>query len=204
MTPSQKVLAIVVLACLGLALPSPASADIIFQDNFNAENGGVGQLNYNSFANWNVNFGTVDLIGNGFFDFLPGNGLYVDLDGSTLDPGVLSTKQSFDPGSYRLEFDLFGSRRGDTNQVTVALDGWFETFTLNSDDSLHVVREFDTTFTSPLAFANSPLIGQGDNVGAILDNVTLTQIPEPATLVLLGVGAAGLYVFGRRARARTA
>ena len=52
-------------------------------------------LNYTGFANWTVYSGTVDLIGNGSYDFLPGDGLYVDLDGSTSDAGVLTTKQSF-------------------------------------------------------------------------------------------------------------
>jgi hypothetical protein len=50
------------LAVLGLiALARPASAVVIFSDNFNTENGCVGTLNYNNFANWTVSNGTVDL-----------------------------------------------------------------------------------------------------------------------------------------------
>ncbi len=82
---------------------------ILFQDDFNSENGGSGALNYNSFANWDVTDGTVDLIGTNFYDFHPGNGLYVDLDGSTSNAGVLTTKQEFTYQMntwYRLEFDL--------------------------------------------------------------------------------------------------
>ncbi len=60
-------------------------------------------LNYAGFANWDVLDGFVDLIGNGFFDLLPGNGLYVDLDGSTGDAGKLISKTTFtlDPWGIR-------------------------------------------------------------------------------------------------------
>ena len=43
---------------------------------------GTAALNYDAFINWTVTGGTVDLQGNGSFDFMPGNGLYVDLSGS--------------------------------------------------------------------------------------------------------------------------
>lgn len=75
----------------------------------------VGALNYTGFKNWNVDFGTVDLIGNGFFDLLPGNGLYIDMAGSSpIFPGQITTKQSFtfQPNiTYRLSFDLAGNQR---------------------------------------------------------------------------------------------
>ena len=52
-------------ALLAVAALSPASADTLFVDNFNTENGGAGVLNYTGFANFGVLGGTVDLIGNG-------------------------------------------------------------------------------------------------------------------------------------------
>ena len=114
------------LAVVGLlSVAQPAAATVIFSDDFNAENGGVGALNYTGFANWGVSGvgETVDLIGNGFFDFYPGNGLYVDLDGSTGNAGVLTTNSFFGPGSYVLSFNLAGSTRGDTNTVIVRFGG---------------------------------------------------------------------------------
>ena len=42
---------------LAFAMMGQLKATIIFSDNFNAENGGVGVLNYNSFANWSVSGG---------------------------------------------------------------------------------------------------------------------------------------------------
>ena len=52
------------------------------------------RLNYNSFSQFSVTNGTVDLIGNGFFDFYPSQGRYVDLDGSTGNAGLLGTNKA--------------------------------------------------------------------------------------------------------------
>ena len=47
-----------------ICLTGVSQAGVIFEDNFDSENGGVGALNYNGFDNWSVASGTVDLIGN--------------------------------------------------------------------------------------------------------------------------------------------
>ena len=58
-----------VVASVFAFMAGSSQAAILLTDNFDGENGGVGSLNYNSFANWNVTGGTVDLIGNGYFEF---------------------------------------------------------------------------------------------------------------------------------------
>src|ERR1700722_9142112 len=73
-----------------------------------AENGGSGALNYTGFANYNVTQGSVDLIGNGYFDNYPGDGLYVDLAGSTNQFGALTTKHVYGPGTYHIGLSLGG------------------------------------------------------------------------------------------------
>ena len=190
----------------------PATAAPIFEDNFNGENGGNGQLNYSNFSKWDVlGGGSVDLIprttgGVVEFDFLPGDGLYVDLDGSTNNPGLLSTKMTFGPGSYEVTFSLAGSQltNSTTETVTVAFGGNSEVFTLPSAQGLtSYTRLFTITTPSTLSFQN----GGNDNIGALLDNVSVSvsvaTIPEPATLAVFG-GVALAGVFGCRRRKATA
>lgn len=60
---------------------------------------GTGALSYSDFTKWDVTNGAPDLVGQGFFDVLPGNGLYVDLASSATVPvsgnPVMTTKDSF-------------------------------------------------------------------------------------------------------------
>jgi hypothetical protein len=68
-----------------------------------------GALNYSRFAKWDsIGAGGVDLIGNSFWDFYPGNGLYLDMAG-TPGPGEIETKQAFPfvaGQSYRLSLKV--------------------------------------------------------------------------------------------------
>ncbi len=197
-----KLIRLAVLGCAAIAglaaSQNSAQAAVVFSDTFDGETLG---LNYNSFANWDVvpNTGTVDLIGApGFFDLYPGNGRYVDLDGSTNDAGVLETKASFAAGSYVLSFELGGNRRfGSSDGVTVKLGNFTQSFTLNPLDPLSlIVLNVTTSIAGKLSFENTG----GDQAGAILDDVTLetAAVPEPSTLVLASMG----LVIGMVARRR--
>jgi hypothetical protein len=83
-----------------------------------------GQLDYNAFINWDVVGGTVDLIGNDFFDFLPGNGLYVDLGGTTPpQEGTLTLKAAkaltiVSGRTYRLTLVMAGNNRIDEGAIS--------------------------------------------------------------------------------------
>jgi hypothetical protein len=197
--------------CCGLVLMATTSgrADIsMLVDNFNSENGGVGALNYNNFANFTVSNsvsqgGTVDLIGNGFFDFYPGNGLYVDLDGSGNGvPGLLETKQAFVVGTYNLSFDLAGSARGVDDHVDVNFGPFSQTYFLPSTQG-YTLFTATVTLTTPsvLSFQNV----EPGNIGAILDNVSVVSgavpaVPEPNTLAIVCVGALGALGYSWRRR----
>ena len=127
----------------------PAFAAPIFSDNFNTANGGTPTLNWSGTPNWQVTAGAVDLIGSGpggtSFDFYPGNGLYVDLDGTGSSAGTFRTTTSFAAGNYTVSFTLGGSARGDTNVVTVSLGSYSEVFTLASADPLTTYTRTITT-----------------------------------------------------------
>jgi hypothetical protein len=189
--------AVILAATMASAgMTGTASAGLV--DNFNSENGGVGALNYTGFANFNVTAGSVDLIGNGSFDFYPGNGLYVDLNGSTNVSGTLTTKSSFDAGEYTLSFSIGNTQiGGPTNTMTVSLGNYQETFTrtgLGTFDT--ITRTIDLTSSAQLVFATPA--SDSDDGGIIIDNVSLNPsaaVPEPSSLALLSIaGAAGLVV----------
>jgi hypothetical protein len=188
------------VAVLLLVFARVAGADVLLFDDFNAENAGVRQLNYTAFANWDITDGSVDLCD--AVDVMEGDGLYVDLDGSTDDAGRMESKTTFplQPGSYELSFLLAGSQRGDFNTVTVSLgDAYSETFALASSVPWTSVKRtiiVPTATDAKLVFDHAG----GDTYGILLDNVAF--VPEPSTLVLLGVGALALTIgWWRRRRA---
>ena len=189
----RKTLLALSISAMGIA---PAAAVPIFSDNFNGETQG---LNYTGFAQWTVTAGSVDLIGTGFYDFYPGNGNYVDLDGSTggQNPaGQITTNMVFAAGTYTLSFDLGGSQRGDTNTVEVTLGNFVQDITLPSSAPLSLYTYTFTTTGGHLVFTD---LGLSDNVGLILDNVEV-DVPEPASLGLLGAALTAVGFGLRRKR----
>jgi hypothetical protein len=197
------------VAALALLLISPAvsRADSI-SENFNELTPALNATNIGAFT---VTGGAVDVVGGGLFGFLcvtPTSGNCVDLDGTTGAAGQISSANlTLTPGVYTLGFDLIGSQRGNTTSTTVTLGSLFnQTFILSSGDVTDGI--VNTTFTVgattivPLVFSsNTP-----GNVGALLDNVSLTPgsvaIPEPTTLSLLGLGLVGVIVGRRRTTAK--
>ena len=107
------------LAFGALAIAVPASAGVVFSDNFDGEAGGNSALNYSGFANFAVT-GNVDVVKSGDFG-ITCSGSCVDLDGSS-GPGKLTSLSSFAFNSgdvVRLSFLLGGSQR------TSAFDDYF-------------------------------------------------------------------------------
>jgi hypothetical protein len=153
------------------------------EDNFNTENGGVPQLNYNSFTNWTVTAGRVDLTAY----YVVGD-LNVDLDGSFGLPrpsGRLQSRAVFalEPGDYELRFDIGNGPQfpTDTNTTVVSLGSVFsESFTRTGAASLQtIVRNIavTTSTTGRLIFDSSA--DAGDNGGIIIDNVRLSNLDQP-------------------------
>lgn len=199
---SRKLIASITCA-LFLATAGIAGAAPIFSDNFDSENPDV---NYTSFLQWTVSEGTVDVIGSkqgfpDFYNFLPGNGLYVDLDGSTANAGLLrSLPINLAAGHYLFSFQLAGNqnRPNDENVIVRTSVGSFEqTFTIPWTQNF-------TTYTADLHLATPQTITlefenlSNDYIGALLDNVAVTPVPEPGTILLMGAGFLGLALYRRR------
>jgi hypothetical protein len=202
----KKYLVSICVMFLMLGTISVASAATVFLDDFNSENEGIAEystLNYDNFNNWEVTGGTVDLIGNGYFDFIPYNGLYVDLDGSTNSPGLMSLKSglALNPGNYILSFDLAGSHTSsptDTVTVTASINGFSKDYTLVYDAPFSTYT-YAFLLKSPDALNLSFQNNGNDNMGALLDNVKVSSVPIPGSLLLLGSGVVGLVMLrGRR------
>jgi hypothetical protein len=188
------------MAGTGLAAPS-----VLFSDNFNSETPGFDHTP----SQWTVSDGTVDIIGDGTsWAWLPvGNGYYVDLDGTTVAPGVMTTGISFDllPGfTYKLTFDLAGNQglgnhwtasASDTVRVSIGSMQWdYTVLKLDPLTTYTVAFGVAAPVTTYLSFVNLTNL---DQQGALLDNVLLTVVPAPGAVLLGGLGI-GLIGWLRR------
>lgn len=202
----KKVIGILTLVIAVVGFSAMADAALLFVETFDTEIPGI---NKTDFTQWNVTDGTVDLIGSGgsgtMYDYVPGNGYYVDLDGSTRDAGLLTQKTAINymPGyEYEVVFSLAGNNvplagyPSDTVNVSLALGTILnENITLLTDDPFQIYTRNFTVAAPTLGVLQFGNLG-GDNVGILLDNVSISSrpVPEPISLVLFGTGLLGLFL----------
>lgn len=218
---------------LALACASGASATTALSDTFDSE---TAVLNYNSFANWSVTDGTVDVVNHGSFGIncFGAAGRCVDLDGSTSNAGIMrSGSFAFGAGDVvLLTFQARGNDRGGALDTLTAgfnflaaTDGtgvsgggfgagggaFLGQTSLSFSDTLaseDPYAAYTVAFTAANAGSLSVFFSAagGDNLGPILDNVTLDirsangVIPEPGTWALMLLGFGGLGAMLRRRR----
>jgi hypothetical protein len=127
-------------------------------------------------------------------DDVPGNGLYVDLDGGTFDAGTMESKTafSFNPGDdVTLTFSILGSN-GSGNQMTVSLGSLFSNTFTDVDSGIQTINTTVGALTSAtLVFDHAG----GDNQGLLIDNVNLSvsaavpfEFSPSLGLLLVGAG----------------
>jgi hypothetical protein len=177
-----------------------SSAAVLFFEDFNSQVQGAPQT---SLTNWTVSSGSIDVIGTGFFNFYPGNGNYIDLNGSSGAYGQITSTTIFGAGTYTLSFLLGGSTGGagnvDTSTKTtlVTLGNFSQEITLDPGAGLTTQSFTFTTTGGNLAFTS--LAGGNPNVGNILDNVQVSAVPELSTwaMMLIGFGGLGFFAYRR-------
>ena len=182
-----------------VAATASAQAGDLFYDDFDTENGGNSQLNYSGFANWGVTVGTVDLIANGFAG-LSGNGMFVDMDGSSGIAGVMRTNQIFNLTGgveYTLSFRLSGNQRGGSQDLmNVNIANYTENFSEAPNSGWQVVTRNFTPAVDTASKLSFEHFG-GDNLGMLIDEVRLTVVPEPSSVLAIAAGL-GLWIARRR------
>ena len=195
------------LACLpALVLATaPLHASSIFSENFETA---INGLTVTQAGQFNTIGGTnVDVVGGNNYGTLcsgPETSQCVDLGGTGGDAfGNLVTNIALTAGTYNLSFNLIGSQRGNTTSTTVNFGDYSNTFVLGSDDMTSgvVINQTITVATDgsyQLQFIDNALEGSNANIGALLDNISVTSVdvgttstspvPEPASLSLMATG----------------
>ena len=145
-------------------------------------------------ASWTVGGTSIDVIRNQYGVI---NGHSIDMLGS---PGPGSLSQTFNTtagGLYSLSFDL--SRNGnDGPTMSVSVGNLNQTFTGTTPTFSHFSQQFTAGIGSSttLLFSSANIIANG---GAVLDNVSVSAVPEPSTYALM-LGGLGLMGFMARRR----
>jgi hypothetical protein len=146
---------------------------------------------------WSVPFNNVDIIANGVYAAnLPTGGAYnLDLVGYGSTGAIAQTFATEAGKVYRISLDYTQNGSGKTADVVVG------TSILTTLEASSAWQSWTTTFVGtgdPTTLVIAEILG-GSNAGVILDNISVTAVPEPATWAMLITGF-GMVGYGLRRR----
>jgi hypothetical protein len=201
----MKISQIVMIAMLTGAT-TVAQAAVVFSDNFNGY--GVAIPWTTPTGGWSYQgTGNVDLVANNTYGISISNadGLFVDLNGTPGSPALQHSVGGLTAGqTYDLSFDLAGNHR-DMNfndSVTVKFGASSNTFSVadaNADFSHFSLSFIATGSSADISFIDN-LTNGNRNIGTLLDNVSVTAVPEPEVygMMLMGLGLMGFVARKRK------
>lgn len=195
----------ILLASTLLVASFSVSASVVtltsLNDNFDSITSSVLNIPSSGLANWNVENGTVDAVVQPDFGLTcsGGSGTCIDLDGSTGDAGDLVSTYGFSAGQYSLSFDLSGNQRSGANDsLLVTFGDYSQLFNLASTAAWQtiLVSLVNVSDGDQLSFSHAG----GDNVGIMLDNVSVSAVPIPAAAFLFAPALLGFMGLRRKAK----
>ena len=195
---SAKVIAIVV-GLFGFGVESEAV--VVFSENFETVSPG-------KYVGPGLTVGQFDLV-SGSVDVFPTSSppcstagdstKCVNLDGGQPPTGTsgATLRASLSPGTYDLSFDLAGSQSNDTNTTRLFFGEISNLPITRAPNAPFTTLQFTATVTAANPFLVFFQEGS-DGAGNLLDNVVVsTHVPEPATILLMFTGLAGLSLSRR-------
>lgn len=163
-------------------LPPVPPVTILIEDDIDDENGGVADKMVTSLTNWNITRNCIDLHGPGSTNPLPGNGLYMDLDGTYLDhdvcigAGRIESKETFDldPGTYKFEMIMAGNNQNfPTDTMTLTIGSAYSTTIVMEEPEPFSLHTYE--FNVPAATSATIVLDHsgGDEQGILIDAIRL-------------------------------
>jgi hypothetical protein len=160
-------------------LPPAPPQTISIIDDVDGENGGVSQPNYTNFKFWNVVSGCVDLHGPGGVNPRPGNGLYIDMDGTCQAAGTLESKETFDlhPADWRLEIVMAGNSQNQSpDTMVISVGSVFQRTVVLAADEDFALFEYNFTLADSAAAKIRLEHSGSDEQGILIDALQLRFI----------------------------